>query len=114
MRTVLAGLESFALEYLDDILIFSESIVEHDKHTETVFSRLREQGLKLRAKKCSFVLEKTQYLGFIIDKDGIIPDSSKVEGIRNLPSPNTVRNIRSFIGMYSYYRLFIQNFSKIA
>lgn len=58
--------------------------------------------------------DTTQYLGFIIDKRGVRPDPDKVAAIRSLPSPTSVREVRSFIGMCSYYRRFVPNFSKIA
>lgn len=114
MSVVLQGLDSFVLAYLDDILIFSKSIEEHERHLRTVFDRLRQHGLKLKAKKCSFMKEQTQYLGFIIDKRGVRPDPDKVAAIRSLPSPTSVREVRSFIGMCSYYRRYVPNFSKIA
>lgn len=104
---MLQGLDSFALSYLDDILIFSKSIEEHERHLRTVFDRLRQHGLKLKAKKCSFVKEQTQYQGFIIDKKRVRPDPDKVAAIRSLPSPTSVREVRSFIGMCSHYRRFI-------
>ena len=70
--------------------------------------------MKLKLKKCNFLESETNYLGFIIGKDGIKPDPKKVEAIRSLPIPTCVRMVRMFIGMSSYYRRFIPNFSEIA
>ena len=114
MSIVLQGLGHFATAYLDDILIYSETLEQHMSHLETVFERLRQHGLKLKLKKCSFLQLETQYLGFIINGRGISPDPKKVEAIRTLPTPTCVREVRSFIGMCSYYRRFIPNFSEIA
>ena len=71
MSIALKGLDSFALAYLEDILIFSRTIADHKKHTQIVFQRLREHGLKckLKGKKRSFIEEQTHYLGFVIGRD---------------------------------------------
>ncbi len=114
MSVVLQGLDGFAIAYLDDILVFSPTLEDHMTHLDSIFGRLREHDLRLKLKKCSFLKSETHYLGFVIDKDGIKPDSQKVEAIRSLPVPTCVREVRSFIGMCSYYRRFIPNFSKIA
>ena len=111
---VLQGCEEFATAYLDDILIFSKNEVEHLKHIQEVFDRLRQHGLKLKLKKCSFFKRETEYLGFIINQNGVKPNPEKVKAIRNLPSPKTVRQIRGFMGMIGFYRRFIPIFLQIA
>jgi hypothetical protein len=114
MGTVLNGLTEFATAYLDDILIFSSTLEEHLLHIQTVFNRLRQHRLKLKLKKCNFLKAETNYLGFVINAEGIKPDAKKVEVIKSLPPPTNVKQVRSFIGMCSYYRRFIPRFSEIA
>ena len=114
MAKVLQGLDRFTTAYLDDILIYSATFEDHLKHIQAVFDRLRDHCLKLKLKKCSFMKSETNYLGFVISENGVTPDSRKVEVIRSLPPPTSVKEVRSFIGMCSYYRRFIPQFSSIA
>ena len=114
MAIVLDGLGKFSVAYLDDILIFSETLEEHLVHIQRVFNRLREYSLKLKLKKCSFVKPETNYLCFVINESGIKPEACKVNVIKALPVPTTVKEVRSFIGMCSYYRRFFPGFSAIA
>lgn len=113
MEIVLEGLP-FAIAYIDDVLIYSETLEDHLSHIQQVFDRLKKHKLKLKLKKCQFLRKETNYLGFKITTDGIKPETEKVETIRSLPAPINVKEIRSFIGMISYYRRFIPNMSNIA
>jgi len=114
VNSVGEGLSNFLIAYLDDLLIFSETLEDHLSHIQTVFNRLRQHNLKLKLKKCSFMEKTTKYLGFIVDALGIRPDPSKVQVIQSLPTPTTVTQVRGIIGMLSYYRRFIPKFSEIA
>lgn len=109
MSIVLSDYGHFAVAYLDDILIFSETVEDHINHLKRVFERLQEQNLRLKLKKCEFFQKETNYLGFTICPDGIKPDQKKCRAIKSLPAPKTVREVRSFVGMCSYYRRFIPN-----
>ena len=107
-------------------MIFSQTLEEHlehisiilDKlnleHISIIFDKLRQHNLKLKLKKCSFLKSETHYLGFVNSEDRIKPDEKKVKAIRSLPVPTCVKEVRSFIGMCSYYRRLIPNFSQKA
>ena len=114
MSVVLHDCQNFATAYLDDIMIFSETLERHLEHLGIIFDKLRQHRLKSNLKKCSFLIRETHYLGFIISEDGIKPDDKKIEAIRSLPAPTCVKEVRSSIGMCSYYRSLIPNFSQIA
>ena len=115
MGHILRGLEyRFALIYIDDIVIFSKSIDEHLTHLEEVFRRLREANVKLNPKKCSFVKQRIEYLGHVVTPEGIFPDPGKVEVVKNFPTPASLKELKSFLGLANYYRRFIKGFSEIA
>src|SRR5581483_6053711 len=99
--------------YLDDCNIHSETFEEHLIHLEEVFNRLRKAGLKLKPSKCHFCLPEIKFLGHIVGRDGIKVDPSKIEKVKNFPVPTNLTELRSFIGLASYYRKFVPEFSKI-
>ena len=112
---ILRGLEyRLALIYIDDIIIFSKSVDERLTHLEEVFRRLREANVKLNPKKCSFVKQQIEYLGHVVTPEGIFPDPGKVEVVMKFPTPASLKELKSFLGLANYYRQFIKGFSEIA
>ncbi len=79
-----------------------------------VLQRLREAGLKLKPAKCHFLQKRVEFLGHVVSEDGISPDPRKVEAVQNFPRPENLKTLRSFLGLASYYRRFVQGFSAVA
>ena len=104
MSDLMVGLE-FARAYIDDLLIVSKGNFEtHLDHLEQVLTRLAEAGLKVNATKSSFCCNELEYLGYLINNEGVRPTMKKVEAISNIAPPKTRKQLRSFIGMVNYYR----------
>ena len=101
------------LIYLDDVLLFSDSIHEHMIRMRVIFERIREAGLKLSPEKCTFLQRKVCYLGYEISEKGTHTDPSKIEKIQSWPIPKTVDELRSFIGLCGYYRQHIDKYAHI-
>ena len=100
--------------YLDDCNIYSNTFEEHLEHLEEVFNRLRKAGLKLKPSKCQFCYPEIKFLGHVIGRDDIKVNPDKIEKVKNFPVPVDKTGLQSFIGLASYYRKFIPEFSKIA
>ena len=113
MNKFLKGLK-FAMTYLDDIIIFSENESQHLEHLETVFSCLREAGLKIKWSKCDFFKSETHYLGHLISPEGISPLPNKLDCIKHMPAPKNAKEIKQFLGLTSYYRKFVPRFADIS
>ncbi|KAD7476918.1 hypothetical protein E3N88_00054 [Mikania micrantha] len=107
-------LDQFVIVFIDDILIYSKNKKEHEQHLKTVLELLKEEQLYAKFSKCEFWLREVQFLGHVINSDGIHVDPAKIEAIKNWDVPTTPTEIRSFLGLAGYYRRFISNFSKIA
>ncbi|KAI4372857.1 hypothetical protein MLD38_011041 [Melastoma candidum] len=104
----------FVVVYFDDILVYSRSNKEHINHLRAVFNTLREEKLHGNLKKCEFFQPSVIFLGFVVSAEGIKVDESKIEAIKEWPSPRSFHDVRSFHGLASFYRRFIQGFSSIA
>ena len=105
---------NWCIIYLDDIIIFSSTPEEHIERLRAVLQKLRAAGLKLKPSKCEFFKDRISYLGHIVSKDGMETDPKKVKVIQEWPRPETVYDVRSFLGFTNYYRKFMFRYSRIA
>ena len=115
MELALQGLQwQQCLIYLDDIIVFGRTFEEHMCRVEEVLSRIAKAGMKLQPSKCHLLQPKVTFLGHIVSEDGVLPNQENVSKIKHWPIPTSVTNVRQFIGIVSYYRRFIKDFSQIA
>ncbi|WVZ52027.1 LOW QUALITY PROTEIN: hypothetical protein U9M48_003122 [Paspalum notatum var. saurae] len=100
--------------YFDDILIYSKSFDEHLDHLHAVFVALRNARLFANLEKCTFCTDRVGFLGYIVTPQGIEVDETKIDAIRSWPTPTTITQVRSFLGLAGFYRRFVKDFSTIA
>ncbi|KAJ0932532.1 putative nucleotidyltransferase, Ribonuclease H [Helianthus annuus] len=107
-------LDKSVIVFIDDILVYSRSKSEHARHLREVLETLRKEKLYAKFSKCAFWLREVQFLGHVINAEGVLVDPSKIDAVMKWASPKSPTEIRSFLGLAGYYRRFIQDFSKIA
>ncbi|GJX09850.1 putative reverse transcriptase domain-containing protein [Tanacetum coccineum] len=106
-------LDKFVIVFIDDILIYSKNQEEHVEHLRLVLEQLKKEKLYAKFSKCEFWLREVQFLGHVINGNGIHVDPSKIESVKNWKAPRTPTEVHSFLGLAGYYCRFIENFSKI-
>ena len=113
MEIVMSGLDN-VITYIDDVLVHSNSKVEHIKHLEAALVRLREHNLKLNLDKCTFGAASLQYLGHTLTPRGITPGLAKTAAIRDMSPPTTPKAVKSLCGLLNYFRSYIEKFASRA
>ena len=107
-------LNTFVMVYIDDIIIFSETLTLHIEHLREVFELLKKAGMKVKIQKCRFAQKSVEYLGHIVSAEGIKADPKKLLAVRNFSPPKNLNELRSFLGLANFYRRFIANFENLA
>ncbi|CAM9820770.1 unnamed protein product, partial [Heterosigma akashiwo] len=116
MNKVFQGCQyDFALCFLDDVLCYSgKDFNQHLEHLEEIFRRLNVANLKLKLPKCWFGADQLPFLGHIASREGLKPDPKKIEAVRRLRRPGSKKQVRSLLGLASYYRQFVPGFASMA
>ena len=107
-------LDKFVIVFIDDILIYSLNKEEHVERLRIILELLKKENLYGKFSKCDFWISTVQFLGHIINSQGIHVDPAKIEAVKGWTSPTNPTEIRQFLGLAGYYRRFIEDFSKIA
>lgn len=106
MDQMLAGLNGTVC-YLDDIIVTGKSETEHLWNLQRVFQRIQEYGFRVNKAKCCFLQDKVEYLGFIVDKNGVHTSLAKIKAIVDMPKPVNISQLRSYLGMINHYAKFV-------
>ena len=112
MITVLADVSAFSTAYLDDVSIFSNSWKDHLVHLDEVLNQLERDGLTVKASKCRLGHQECQYLGHGIGR--VRQEQNKIKAVQNFEQPKKKKDVRAFLGLADYYRIFIPRFSETA
>ncbi|GJW26092.1 putative reverse transcriptase domain-containing protein [Tanacetum coccineum] len=107
-------LDNFLIVFIDDILIYSKNKEEHEEHLKIILELQKKEELYAKFSKCKLWIPKVQFLGHVINIQGIHVDPAKIESIIDWASPKTPTEIRQFLGLTGYYQRFIEGFSKVA
>ena len=106
-------LDDFVYIYVDDIIVYSNTLEEYIEYNKKVFKRLQEIGIYINIEKSLFYKQEVLYLGYIVSINGIRIDLKKIKAITDQTLPKTLKGLQSFVGFYNFYRKLIPNFSRL-
>nr|CAI5829091.1 unnamed protein product [Callosobruchus analis] len=104
---------SFTVIYVDDLLVFSDSIDEHLNHLKTLFEKFLAEGITLKLRKCQFLRKDVVFLGHVISSEGVRIDPSRIEAISRFPCPRNLKELRAFLGLVNYEKRFCDRYSDL-
>jgi hypothetical protein len=107
-------LNRFVLVFLDDIVVYSDTLEEHEQHVRQALARLRQQRLYAKASKSALCKREVEFLGHMVGEHGLRVMQDKIEAVRDWPVPTNLRELRAFLGLAGYYRRFVRGFSALA
>ena len=110
---LISGLESFVFAYIDDFIVYSETLEDHYKHLRKLFTRFDDFGMFINTKKCLFAKQEVKFLGYKISTQGMGTLDDKVSAVSQMPPPTTVTEVRRFLGSMTYYRAFLPNIAEV-
>jgi hypothetical protein len=114
MELALSGLQWLTcLIYLDDFIVFGSSFEQHMNRVDQILARMKDAGLKLKPQKCQLLQVEVTFLGHVVSKDGVNPNPDNIAKIVLWPEPKDVTGVRQILGMASYYRRFIKEYSEL-
>jgi len=113
-RTLQSYIDICCIVYLDDVLIYSDSLEQHHRDVTAIIRAIQKQGMKLKQSKCKFHQRETEYLGSIINNEGVKVDPIKTAAIWDWKPPTNQKGIQEYMGFCNFYRRFIKGFSRTA
>ena len=113
-RTLQSYIDICCIVYLDDVLIYSDTMEQHQRDVENIIRAIRRQGMTIKPTKCEFHTQETEYLGFFINPEGVKVDPIKTSAIWEWKPPTSIKGIQEFMEFCNFYRRFIEGFSRTA
>ena len=113
-NTVREYLDKFVITYLNDILIYSDTLKKHQQHVLKILEKLSEKTLYIKKKKSRFEVQEVEFLEYVIWSGQIEKDPKKTQAVRDWSTPRRVKEVQSFLELVNYYWKFIPNYSQVA
>ena len=113
IEKVCEGLQN-VIVYIDDLLVHSDTHSQHRRQLQELFERLRQHNIRASPRKCVFGAQTVPYLGFQLSSQGVTPGKDKLKAVREAPAPQTVREVRQFLGLCNFFRNHVRDFSRVA